>query len=89
MIDSLYNTIKNRGYVSNLPTSEIGWGREDDKTKVTKKESEKSTKVSENKWINDIKIAEDLKYPKSVIQALKREPDPTKREGILRKARLK
>lgn len=38
---------------------------------------------------SDIRIAKELLYPSSVIEALKNEKDPYKRTIILRNARLK
>lgn len=38
-------------------------------------------------WDTDIKIAEELLYPKEVIEALKLEPDRRKRMSILTNAR--
>lgn len=40
-------------------------------------------------WLHDIKVGKELKYPKEIIVALKNEPDPNKRDQILRNARHK
>lgn len=37
---------------------------------------------------NDIRAAKELFYPNDVIEALKHEPDPFKRERILMNARI-
>lgn len=39
-------------------------------------------------WNNDIKVAKELHYPKSVIELLKKEPDAKKRSRILHDERL-
>lgn len=45
--------------------------------------------VKNNKmlWKSDIKIAKELGYPSDVITKLKEEPDPNKRNQIMRTAR--
>lgn len=46
-------------------------------------------KIRRNKeWKNDIKIAVELNYPNKVIEQLKMEKDPIKRNRILITARL-
>lgn len=46
-------------------------------------------KVRNESWKADIKTAKELLYPDEVIEALKAEKDPNKRDLILRSARLK
>lgn len=46
-------------------------------------------KVRYESWKADIKTAKELLYPDEVIEALKDEKDPNKRNLILRSARLK
>lgn len=40
-----------------------------------------------NEWKCDIRVARELLYPKSVIEALMNEPDPYQRQKILTNAR--
>lgn len=40
-----------------------------------------------NEWTDDIKIAKDLGYPKTVIMAMKMEPSSRRRQVILTNAR--
>lgn len=47
--------------------------------------------VKNNKmlWKTDVKIAKELGYSPDVITRLKQEPDPNKRQLIMRTARMK
>lgn len=47
----------------------------------------KRNKLKNDSIRSDMKIAKELMYPKSVIDALKKEKDPNKRSRILTNAR--
>lgn len=49
--------------------------------------TEKKGRPSLNTWNEDIKAAKELFYPKEVIEALEREPNPIRRSRILASAR--
>lgn len=44
-------------------------------------------RTKDQDWLNDIKIGEELKYPKAVIEELKNESNQVKRSKILQNAR--